>query len=288
MRAPIDTLLLLLAMVKGSSAGIEEHQQKEVDEKHAALRAVAAEVATSMQYQVRCSLVSDAAPIRRDTRRTFSKKVWFIRHGEGYHNVAQREWRAAASWDGKSEPYTMDNDPQGVYVDAKLTSTGEAEARALQGRTASLEPQLLVVSPLRRATQTGLLAFADHVSSGRLRVIASELCHETAGRHTCDRRLPRTALAAAFSAVDYSLLESEEDPYWGDGITREPFADLARRAASFIEWLGGLPQREIAVAAHSGFLLALFNAVLTVEDEAAATWFGTGEMRCVMLTFSSK
>ena len=83
----------------------------------------------------------------------------------------------------------MDNDPEGKYTDALLTPAGEAQARALQPRTQPLSPQLLVVSPLRRATQTGLLAFEAHVQAGRLPVIAHEGCHERGGKHTCDRRL---------------------------------------------------------------------------------------------------
>ena len=68
---------------------------------------------------------------------------------------------------------------------------------------------------------TGLIAFDKHVAGG-LRVVAHELAHEQAGKHTCDKRLARGALAAQFGAVDFALLETEDDPYWGDGRTREP------------------------------------------------------------------
>ena len=81
--------------------------------------------------------------------------VHFIRHGEGAHNVAQREWRADPQWDGSSEPYTLDTDPDYRFHDAVLTPTGEAQARELQARTQALAPELLVVSPMRRAVQTG-------------------------------------------------------------------------------------------------------------------------------------
>ena len=115
-----------------------------------------------------------------------------------------------------------------------------------QARTRLLSPQLLVVAPLRRATQTGLLAFEGRVSAAAagacggagggagggaaggaaggasLPAVAHELCHERAGRHTCDKRLGRAALAAAYPEVSYDLIESEEDPYWADGVTREP------------------------------------------------------------------
>ena len=141
---------------------------------------------------------------------------------------------------------------------------------------------------MRRATLTGLLAFGAHIARGDLPVVANEGCHERAGKHTCDKRLSRTDLAAAFPKVDYSLLEDEEDPMWGDGVTREPWEAVAARASKFAEWLLNRSEKCIAVAAHSAFLLTIFNAVFDVEDDAVRTWFGTGEMRCVVLTPAQK
>ena len=186
---------------------VEAHQQSEVDENTAAVRAVAAKIQSEMGLTVTASVVADDAEIPAG-----SKKVHFIRHGEGHHNVAQREWRAKPDWDGTSEPYTIDNDPEYSYGDALLTDKGESEARLLQERTQRLSPTLLVVSPMRRATQTGLIAFEPQLSA--LPVVAHELCHERAGRHTCDKRLDRAALAAAYPKVGYELIESEADPYW--------------------------------------------------------------------------
>ena len=121
--------------------------------------------------------------------------------GEGFHNVAQREWRANPEWDGKSEPYTLDNDAEYRYIDAELNDKGRGQAIDLQQQTALLQPQLLVVSPMRRATQTGLLAFAPHIERKELPVLAHELCHERAGKHTCDNRLGKTRLAELYPTV---------------------------------------------------------------------------------------
>jgi len=199
--------------------------------------------------------------------------------------VAQREWRADPAWDGASEPYTPDTDSEYKYVDAELTAKGEGEARALVEQTEPhLKPQLLVVSPLRRATLTGLLAFEPHVTRTELPVIAHELCHERAGRHTCDKRLSKQQLAAQYPTVDYSLITDEEDPFWGDGWTREPFQDLGLRAGNFAAFLLARSETHMAVAAHSAFLLAIFNAVFACDEEATRLWFGTGEMRTVLLS----
>merc|ERR1740121_494891 len=141
---------------------------------------------------------------------------------------------------------------------------------------------------MRRATQTALIAFERHIASGALGVVAHDLCHERAGKHTCDRRLPKAQLQAAFPSVDYALVEEEEDPYWGDGAARESLEQLARRCASFVEWLMDRPETHLAVAAHSAFLLGVTNAVLDCSsDEAVSEHFDTGEMRTVLLTRSS-
>ena len=89
-----------------------------------------------------------------------------------------------------------------------------------------LSPSLLLVSPMRRATRTGLLAFSSHVSSG-LKVLALELLHETGGRHTCDRRLRLSELRQSFPSVDYSLISSEDDPLVVQFAGHEPSSLLA-------------------------------------------------------------
>ena len=102
---------------------VEAHQQNEVDENLRAVRAVADRIASEMGVTVTATVVPDDAEVPPGC-----KKVHFIRHGEGHHNVVQREWRARAGWDGASEPYTLDTDPEYRFVDALLTEKGEAEA----------------------------------------------------------------------------------------------------------------------------------------------------------------
>lgn len=257
----------------------ESHEKADCDSHVLALRACHATVVAAAGGRVCCAAASDGA-----TPPAGGKVVHFIRHGEGTHNVAQREHRSDPTWDGASEPYTLDTDPAWRYLDAELNEKGRGQAAALQERTAALSPELLVVSPMRRATQTALAAFDAHVRRGALRPLAQELCHERAGKHTCDKRLPRAELAALYPSVDYSLLQDEDDPYWGDGRTRESVPDLAARAGQFVSWLMARPERRVAVACHSAILLAIFNAVLECEVEATSVWFGTGELRTVVLT----
>ena len=231
----------------------------EVQGDMARLRAVAAEVASTLSLHVKCSI----APAGCTVPPAGAKLCHFIRHGEGFHNVAQREWRANPEWDGQTEPYTLDTDPHYRFIDAELTDKGKGEAKALQPATEALAPELMVVSPMRRATLTGLLAFEAHLARGALPVLAHDLCHERAGKHTCDKRLPKAQLAALFPSVDYALLADEEDPYWGDGLSREDFLSLGVRAGRFMLWMLERPESHVVIAAHSAFLLASFNAVRT-------------------------
>ncbi|KAL1507168.1 hypothetical protein AB1Y20_008019 [Prymnesium parvum] len=265
-----------------SEPAIEKHQVDEVRNLQRELQALAPQVTARMTTSIRCNL----AP---DDLKSFPegcKLVHFVRHGEGHHNVVQREWRGRPTWDGLSEPYTLDNDPSFKFLDPELTTRGREQAEALQARAALLSVDLLVCSTLRRATQTGLIAFANCMANRPLSVIASDLCHEIGGKHTCDKRSAVSQLRLEFPSVDYSLVKEEEDPLWLDGMTRESLASLSHRAARFAEWLGQRPEKQIAVASHSAFLLAIFNAVFTTDKEQTCSWFGTGEMRTVLLSFA--
>ena len=79
-----------------SEPAIEQHQASEVSNLQAELQGHAAEVAQAMTFRVRCTLVPDGL----ESIPPGSKHVHFIRHGEGHHNVVQREWRAKPDWDG--------------------------------------------------------------------------------------------------------------------------------------------------------------------------------------------
>ena len=61
---------------------------------------------------------------------------------------------------------------------------------------------------------------------------------------------------------------------------------MSKRCADLMLWVSSRKERQLVVAAHSGFLVTLFNAVLDIENPDDSTWFGTGEMRTMVLDFS--
>jgi len=187
------------------------------------------------------------------------KRIHFIRHGEGFHNVAGREWRKRPNYVPGTEPYKLDTDPEYFYIDALLTPLGEQQAKSLQDYVVlNCQPvSLLVLSPMRRATQTGLLAFTKLIEertenkSNPLRIVAKEEAHERSYPHTCDKRLDLKDLKEYFFEtnaskygdmltrnglkIDYSEILSESDPFWGDGLEKEELLDVAKRGCKLMK-----------------------------------------------------
>lgn len=238
-----------------------------------------------------------------------SKRLHFIRHGEGHHNV----WRKAAFDAGETPKAKRSNYqevPQELY-DPSLTETGKSEAVLAKAAASSCRPQLLVTSPLRRAVQTLFLAFEDSIAAGTP-IIAHELCREMfhgSDPSIYDARKGRKDLAKEFPTVDFeSFVLPEEysdagpthalqgiDPIWwhcssplgcceaGYGIDE---AACVESAWAFLTWIMDRPETDIAVATHSFFLLCLYHSALEPESgdrHPSLQLFNTGELRSVVV-----
>ena len=256
---------------------------------------------------------------------TIKKTVHFIRHGQGFHNLLADMARASnKTWTQfqvePNNPYTM---PE--VTDAPLTDKGRNQAMLLRNETKNLGTELVVVSPLCRATQTGLLAFSHIVGSVPFVANEGEFhsfclrsplkhkansnsptslmlaslrsaplrsdCREESGVHFCDKRRAVSELKREFGAtVDFKNILSEEDPLFSES-GRETKKEVGERIYNFLIWLRDREEGEIGVASHSGWLMSLFNGVVSVdreEDKSLKEWFGTGEMKSVELVFSTK
>lgn len=213
------------------------------------------------------------------------KVVHFVRHGQGFHNLMADVYRAAGrTWTqnvtSAENPYTMLE-----LVDAPLTETGRQQALALQVTARAMESQveLVVLSPNCRALHTGCLVF-EHLQ-GQIPFLAHEMVREEHGVHVCDRRRSKARQAHEFPAVDFSLLEQEEDMLWKPDH-RETKQELANRVYQFFEWLASRPEQHVGVASHSAWLLTAFNTNMDCGGDAKLQdWFATGELRSVVLEF---
>jgi len=201
-----------------------------------------------------------------------TKLIHLVRHGQGHHNIADNEEKKKAKRGVKQVAQMVSEVPH--LHDPDLTETGREEALASQPLGRATNPELLVFSPVRRATQTGFIVFEDKVAAG-VPIMAHELCRENLfNTHPSlyDKRKGRSALQKEFPKVDYSLVLEEEgeidDPLWANlsspfgPCDRPSFATVVEQAWAFLNWLMARPEQEIGIASHSGFLLALFHGCL--------------------------
>ena len=173
------------------------------------------------------------------------KRIHFIRHAESEHN---------ARFENARDQIAVRHDP--VLRDAPLTALGRTQAAMLGGELANLHGIALVVaSPLTRALQTTLAAFADHKAP----LLVHDLPREQL-QSFCDIGRSPGELSRMFPDLAFDHLD---DPWWHVGEPCEgPFAPepdeiLSGRVAAFTSWLAARPEAEIAVVGHGGFLRAL-------------------------------
>ncbi|KAJ4963645.1 hypothetical protein NE237_023584 [Protea cynaroides] len=205
------------------------------------------------------------------------KTLHLVRHAQGIHNVeGEKDHKAYLS-------------PK--LFDAHLTPLGWQQVENLRkhvhssGLANSIE--LVITSPLLRTMQTAVGVFggkgyvdgmdalplmvANAGSSDRAAIscidcppfLAVELCREHLGVHPCDKRRSIHEYQALFPAIDFSLIESDDDILWKADI-REANEELAARGMKFINWLWTRKEKEIAVVTHSGFL---FHTLSSFGDD---------------------
>jgi len=235
------------------------------------------------------------------------KRVHFVRHGEGHHNVHSTVWfdqgKGGNPWEHPTCP-----------IDPTLTDLGHEQARDLNKRGEALQaagrfdPEVVVVSPLRRTLQTATLGFS--FLKGKVPFVAQESCREIMGQHRCDRRIHSRFHAEAYDHVDFSNLHDfpsadskqhatssleeaseEEREAAGDtvfnewGRTRESDEAAVERALDFLFWLRDRPERDFVVVTHSAWLCVAFNGAMVCDCEDLQSWFNTGEIRSTLVEF---
>jgi len=217
------------------------------------------------------------------------KRVFFIRHAEGTHNVAERDTTRVP----KSSILLEANSGM-QHWDARLTPHGEAQCAQLKasirgntvwGYDKPLNLDLVVVSPLTRTLQTAVLSLGVPGSPGAPPFIANELCRERIADFTCDGRRGLSELKEEFPGVDFSLVTSDEDLAFQ--TQKEDDLKCQARGRRFLQWLCGRPEIHIAVVTHSVFLKNLFkqfgSQVSDTDREAIHRFPANAEMRSIML-----
>jgi broad specificity phosphatase PhoE len=221
-----------------------------------------------------------------------------VRHAQGIHNVeGEKNHKAYLSED---------------LFDAHLTPLGWQQVDNLHKHVnasgISNRIELVVVSPLLRTLQTAVGTFggegykdgvntpllmtagagnSDRPAISRLNrppFIAVESCREHLGVHPCDRRSNITKYRELFPAIDFSLIETDEDVLWKPDI-REEDKDIATRGVKFFNWLSTRKEKEIAVVTHSGFLYQTLNSFGNDCDPSVKNEISKKFVNCELRSF---
>ncbi|GMJ02533.1 hypothetical protein like AT5G64460 [Hibiscus trionum] len=225
------------------------------------------------------------------------KTLHLVRHAQGVHNVA-----------GEKD---FSNYLSEEYFDAHLTPLGWQQVDNLRKHVhetgLSRKIELVIVSPLLRTLQIAVGVFGGEgykdgtpmmientgesnrpaISSLNCPpIVAVELCREYLGVLPCDRRKSISEYRHVFPAIDFSLIDSNEDNLW-EANSREKKEEVPTRGMKFLNWLWTREEREIAVVNHRGFLrhtLSVFgnDCHPSVKSEIC-THFANCELRSVVL-----
>jgi broad specificity phosphatase PhoE len=199
-----------------------------------------------------------------------AKRLHFVRHAQGEHNVAGEADRVN---------YLKDD-----YLDSVLSSLGMEQCAKLNSTLVEKQhlhdADLIVVSPMRRTLQTATECFRHHI--GKTPFLALEALREKAGQHPCDNRLPISEHRPVFPHVNFDEIEHEHDPLYPlFPDCREPDESMNKRALDFFNWVATRQEENIIVVTHSAYLQAMFLNVLNVEYEGEEkfVWFENCELR---------
>eukprot|EP00644_Phytophthora_capsici_P013394 jgi/Phyca11/568496/estExt2_Genewise1.C_PHYCAscaffold_290130 len=140
------------------------------------------------------------------------KVVYFVRHAQGYHNLAEQKYGV-----GRWEDEFARSDE---FLDPDLTPFGveDTKVKGPPSLKAELERDMhpierVVVSPLSRAIQTAQTFFAkDQVPNSPF--LCMENCREVFDCYTFDKRRPLSEIKKKFPTVDFSLVKDEKDALW--------------------------------------------------------------------------
>lgn len=212
----------------------------------------------------------DASHGSSPTSQVCYRLLFLGRHGNGYHNVAERYYGPEA-WDCHYS--ALDGDQEGImtWADAHLTKEGIRQAkdantfwkRQIKEQRISL-PQSYYVSPLDRAMETANVTFGDLETSGQgFRPTVMERAREGTGIHTCDRRSTVTYIKSRFPnfVTTADPLLTETDEFW-DPDLRETDEALSIRQGKLLDSIFVKDSNErISVTAHSGAISMLLRAI---------------------------
>ncbi|ETK79353.1 hypothetical protein L915_14776 [Phytophthora nicotianae] len=183
------------------------------------------------------------------------KVVYFVRHAQGYHNLAEEKY-GVGRWEDEfartDEFLDPDLTPFGVE-DAKSKGSSSVKAELERG----MPPiERIITSPLSRAIQTAQsFLTTDQVPNQPF--LCMENCREVLDCYTFDKRRPLSEIKQKFPYVDFSRMKDEEDVLW-PATHHETEDEIQERARNFLsELFDAVPERYVVVVSHVCFIQAV-------------------------------
>ncbi|TFK22033.1 phosphoglycerate mutase [Coprinopsis marcescibilis] len=187
------------------------------------------------------------------------KLLFLIRHGQGFHNVAEAKYGTQA-WDDYWSK--LEGDGEIVWgPDPLLTPTGLDQAKEVRSvwereLAAGLgTPSKVYSSPFSRVLKTCFIAF-DGLLEDDSKVLIVESVREENGVHTCDKRSARSFIHKEFPKYTIEDGFTEEDELWSPDV-RETKAEVADRAGIVLDRIfdeNPTDEAVLSVTAHNGFI----------------------------------
>jgi broad specificity phosphatase PhoE len=192
--------------------------------------------------------------------------AYIARHGEGWHNRAEKKYGTKA-WDCYWS--TLDGDGETFWADAHITDKGVSQALAVHSfwkrkiaERSILAPEKFFVSPLDRCLRTAQLTWTDIKLSAQhpFDPEVKELLREAIGIHTCDRRSNKTYIQSTYP---YRIKPEfvEEDPLWLPDLRESDSALTARLKRLLDDIFEHHNDTIFSLTSHGGAVGALLRAV---------------------------
>lgn len=181
----------------------------------------------------------------------YMKKIFCIRHGQGFHNTDFFKY-------GRSAYYNPEK------ADPHLTQIGINQADYLNKHWKELNNiDVVLVSPLTRCLQTASHIFKDV----DIPMISIEDAREfPMGKQYSNRRSEKSLLMKEYPDVNFVDLQTTEDTLW-DPNNYETLNNLEARVNNVKKILELRTEKNIALVAHSTFLMKLLFDTVD-EDES--------------------
>jgi broad specificity phosphatase PhoE len=192
--------------------------------------------------------------------------AYIARHGEGWHNRAEKKYGTKA-WDCYWS--TLDGDGEIFWADAHITDKGVSQALAVHSlwkqkiaEKSILAPEKFFVSPLDRCLQTAQLTWADiklpaeHPFDPEVK----ESLREAIGIHTCDRRSNKTHIQSIYPYRTEPGF-AEEDPLWIPDLRESDPALMARLKRLLDDIVEHHSDTIFSLTSHGGAVGALLRVI---------------------------